>query len=268
MAFGVAASVVALYALWAFWPSEAPKPGTGVAEHKTVHFFWISRGLSRESLFFVMVAIAGALGGMVHVVKSFSWYVGNRLLKWSWVPFYLLKPVLGAAMATVLYFIIRAGFFSPSASTSQTSPYGFAAVSALAGLFSDQAAEKLRRVASEIFEEAEQGRDSASTAPVGMEVTTEVTPTSAVLRATINPRGHETSYQFEWGQTTDYGQTAPAAPVSIGAALTDQPVAQTITGRIPLPRGRLQRDRRQERERRRAVHDTLGMNHAAARPSG
>ena len=62
------ATAVALYALWAFWPSESGKPGTGVAEHKNVHFLWTSRMLSRENLFFIMVALAGALGGLAGVL--------------------------------------------------------------------------------------------------------------------------------------------------------------------------------------------------------
>lgn len=229
-----AGTVLALYSLWAFWPSEGGKPGTGVAARKSVHFFWTTRTLSRESLFFVMVALAGALGGMVHIVKSLSWYVGNRMLRWSWVPFYLLKPVLGAAMATVLYFIIRAGFFSPSASTSQTSPYGFAAVSALAGLFSDQAVEKLRKVAAELFDKAEQGKDAIAISPVAtVEVPAAITSTSAVLTGTVNPRGHETAYQFEWGETTEYGNKAPVEPENVGASLGEKPVSQRISGLQP-----------------------------------
>jgi hypothetical protein len=229
-----AGTVLALYSLWAFWPSEGGKPGTGVAPRKSVHYFWTTRALSRESLFFVMVAMAGALGGMVHSVKSLSWYVGNRMLRWSWVPFYLLKPLLGASMATVLYFIIRAGFFSPSASTSQTSPYGFAAVSALAGLFSDQAVEKLRKVAAELFEEAEQGKDAIGSAPdATVEAPTAITGTSAVLTGTVNPRGHETAYQFEWGQTTEYGSKAPSEPENVGASLGEKPVSQRISGLQP-----------------------------------
>jgi hypothetical protein len=229
----VFAAVLLLYAIWAFWPSEG-QTSNSVARHKTVHFLWHRRELSRESLFFVMVALTGALGAMVHVIRSLSWYVGNRLLKWSWVPFYLLKPVLGAAMATLLYFIVRAGFFSPSASTSQTSPYGFAAVSALAGLFTDQAIEKLRAVAEELFQQAPQGKDAVAAEPtVTIAPPTTVTSTSALLVGAVNPKGRETAYQFEWGETTDYGNRIPAEPESVGAALAEKPVSVTLTGLEP-----------------------------------
>ncbi len=230
-----AAALLTLYAVWAFWPSEAGKAVGGVSPRKTVHVFFHRRTLSRESLFFIMVALTGSVGGMVHVIRSFAWYVGNRELRWSWVPFYLLKPVLGALMATLLYFIIRAGFFSPSASTSQTSPYGFAAVSALAGLFSDQAIVKLRKVAAELFVEPERGKDSVvATEPVVTTAApTVVTPTEAVLTGTVNPNGQETTYQFEWGETTAYGNVAPPPPVSAGAGLAARPVSARVIGLVP-----------------------------------
>jgi hypothetical protein len=47
--------------------------------------------------------------------------------------------------------ILRAGLFSPSTEVDQASPFGFAAVAALVGLFSEQAMEKLRDLAGQVF---------------------------------------------------------------------------------------------------------------------
>lgn len=107
--------------------------------------------LDIEILFFLIVACAGALGGSVAAIRSLGIYVGSRTLTRSWIPFYVFKPLLGALLATVMYLLLRAGLFSPSASNAQVSPYGFAAIGALVGLFSEQASEKLRRVAEELF---------------------------------------------------------------------------------------------------------------------
>lgn len=228
-----ALALAALYTIWAFWPSEA-KTGSVVARVKTVHFFWTERTVARESLFFVTVAVAGGLGGIVHVLRSLTWYTGNRLLKWSWVPFYLLRPVLGAAMASLLYFIVRAGLFSPSASTAEASPYGFAALAALAGLFSDQAAEKLKKVAVELFDEAPQGKDAVTAEPEAeVGVPTERRQTDAVLVGTVNPRGRETSFRFEWGESTAYGNWAPHDVEKIGSGLAPRPVSARIAGLDP-----------------------------------
>jgi hypothetical protein len=223
--------LAALVAIWLFWPSEAKEPQVGVIAKKKVEYLWGTHEFSRETLLFVIVALAGALGGMVHSIKSFAWYVGNRQLRWSWVPFYFLKPLLGAALATVLYFVLRAGLFSPSASTKEVSPYGFAALAALTGLFSDQAAEKLRRVAEEFFTQAPKGKDTVGEEPVAVTGTTgPVTLTDALVKGTINPRGHETTYRFQYGETTDYGSETTPDKVS---GPVEQPVEKQLTGLKP-----------------------------------
>jgi hypothetical protein len=227
----VGLAVVALYGVWAFWPSENPN-GRGLLQRKTVHFFWWDRLLSRESLFFVMVAFAGALGGMVHAVRSLAVYVGNRQLKWNWAPFYVLKPVLGAILATLLYFVLRAGLFSPSASTEQASPYGFAAIGALSGLFSDQAVEKLRKVAEELFEKLEPQKEHFTDEPPVVATGTPVPgSTDAVVKGTVNPRGNETTYRFDYGPTASLG--TPTAERTARGGTDAVAVEETLTGLLP-----------------------------------
>jgi hypothetical protein len=225
----VALALVILYGLWAFWPSEGKK--VPVAS-KTVHFFWHHRHMRRENLFFVMVAFAGALGSILHSLRSLVTYIGERQLRWSWVPFYLVRPVLGALLATLLYVVLRAGLFSPSSSSQQASPYGFAAVAGLAGLFSDQAVEKLKKVAEELFEKLAPGKDSLSALPtVVTGAATSLGPTQAVLNGTINPRGLQTSFRFVYGQTDQYGSETPSAGAGSGQA--EGPVRATLTNLVP-----------------------------------
>jgi len=81
-------------------------------------------------------------------------YVGTRSLRWSWIPFNLLLPVVGALGGTVFYLVFRGGLFSSSTQATAANPYGFAAVAALVGLFSEQAMEKLKQIAQEMFAEA------------------------------------------------------------------------------------------------------------------
>jgi hypothetical protein len=128
------------------------------------YFLWTIH-LSRESLFFVVVALAGMLGGSIHSIRSLTWYIGNRDLYYSWAPFILILPIVGALGGTVFYLVLRAGLFSPSTSADQASPFGFAAVAALVGLFSEQALEKLRQVATNVFTERPTGRDHINPTP-------------------------------------------------------------------------------------------------------
>lgn len=153
----VLSAVVGLYSLWSFWPEVGQ--GEESSGSQDVSWFGWNLTLSREFLFFLSVALAGTLGGLIHTIRSFAWYVGNRDLKWSWVPFNLLLPVVGALAGTVFYLVLRAGLFSPSTSVDNASPFGFAAIAVLAGLFSQQAFEKLRLIARDVFTEEPKGAD-------------------------------------------------------------------------------------------------------------
>ncbi|HEY8835436.1 MAG TPA: hypothetical protein VIM09_07600 [Chthoniobacterales bacterium] len=106
-----------------------------------------------------IVILAGALGSLIHAVRSVYWYVGNRNLVRSWLAKYFVMPFTGSALAVMFYFVIRGGFFSPQSDFSQTSPFGFAALSAMVGLFSEQAVLKLKQVAETILSKPESGAD-------------------------------------------------------------------------------------------------------------
>lgn len=96
----------------------------------------------------------------MHALRSLYWYTGNREMVWSWAALYLLLPFTGAILAVIFYFVVRGGFFSPQASFENTSPFGFAALSALVGLFSPQATLKLKEVAETIFTKPGPGKDT------------------------------------------------------------------------------------------------------------
>ena len=57
---------------------------------------------------------------------------------------------------------------------------------------------------------------------------TAVTSTSATLNGTVNPNGFSTTYHFEWGTTTSYGNNTTSA--SAGSGTGDVPVSANISG--------------------------------------
>lgn len=57
--------------------------------------------------------------------------------------------------------------------------------------------------------------------------------TSAILTGTANPNGFSTTYQFQWGPTSAYGQAAPATAAVVGSGSSPQAVTQTVTGLTP-----------------------------------
>jgi hypothetical protein len=97
------------------------------------------------------VMLAGALGSYIHGVNSFVTYVGNRSFLNSWIPWYVLRPFMGVAMAVIFYVVVRGGVLVMSGGASAVDPYAMMTVAALAGMFSKQASDKLAEVFDTLF---------------------------------------------------------------------------------------------------------------------
>jgi hypothetical protein len=137
-AYLIVIALVCTYALLVLWPSE------GV---ETVLLF----GTVDEELgLLLIVAFAGALGSLVHAATSFITYVGNRQLINSWILWYVMRPFIGMTLALVVYFAVRGGVFVLSGADI-VNPFGAAAIAGGVGMFSRQAADKLRAVFEEVF---------------------------------------------------------------------------------------------------------------------
>ena len=96
----------------------------------------------------LLMALAGGLGSFVHAATSFATYVGNARLdsKWGW--WFVVRTPIAMVMSLLFYFFLRAGFLGTS---SDLNPYGFIATGALVGMFSKQAADKLREMFDTLF---------------------------------------------------------------------------------------------------------------------
>jgi hypothetical protein len=129
-----------------------------------------------EQRLLLLVLLGGALGGLLHVLRSFGWYVGNRELVMSWLPRYVLLITTGAGLAFVFYVVVRGGFFSPGTSFENTSPFGFIAFATLVGLFSEQAILKLKEISEVLLSKPAKGSDAA---PQGTSPNTTATDAAA-----------------------------------------------------------------------------------------
>jgi len=115
---------------------------------------------------FVIVLLGGGIGAMVHSLRSFTAHVGTQKIAASWVWWYLLRPLEGAVMALAFYLALRGGLqgtggTGASGSTS-ISIYGVAGISVLVGMFSHEAAQKLKELAETLFSKAPQAPGSAA----------------------------------------------------------------------------------------------------------
>jgi RHS repeat-associated protein len=57
-----------------------------------------------------------------------------------------------------------------------------------------------------------------------------VSGAKATLNGSVDPEGYATTYQFEYGPTTAYGNTIPAKAASVATGVSNDAVAQTLSG--------------------------------------
>ncbi|MEA2822854.1 MAG: hypothetical protein QOJ86_4858 [Bradyrhizobium sp.] len=146
------------YLLIAAWPVlETPKT------FKLFNIFGIPCRWAPDRHMLFLVMVAGALGSLTYTWTSFGDFVGNRELSTNWIWFFVLRIPIGIALAVLFYFIIRGGLLiptvqappnsgaNPADATVLLNPYSIAAFSALAGMFSKQATDKLAAVFDVVF---------------------------------------------------------------------------------------------------------------------
>jgi TRAP-type uncharacterized transport system fused permease subunit len=119
---------------------------------------WYVR-LQFEVWLLVLIMTGGALGSYVHSCTSFTDYAGNKTLARSWVWWYLLRTPIGISLAIVFYFVLRGGLLTTGASGANLNSYGLAAFTAMAGMFSKNATDKLREIFEATFRTAEHKGD-------------------------------------------------------------------------------------------------------------
>jgi len=153
-------AVVTAYLVLCLWPSkQVAKDDTSENETwaESAKILWIDFSILPEARLIFLVILMGALGSFVHAATSFVTYVGNRSLSPSWYWWYVLRPFIGMGLALIFYLVIRGGLVLLSAvpEVEKLSPFGIGAIAALSGLFSKQAADKLRDIFDNIFKTEE-----------------------------------------------------------------------------------------------------------------
>lgn len=145
----VVLNVALLYVLVRIWPATMQ-----LDANDKVALLWegmLEFPAPPETRYLLIVIVAGALGSYIHLATSFADYVGNRQLMLSWGWWYVLRPLIGMALAVILYFVVRGGLITGQGGAGNLSPYGVAAIAGMAGMFSKQATDKLREVFENLF---------------------------------------------------------------------------------------------------------------------
>lgn len=144
-----ALSAALFYVLLKLWALQF-KAGEWI----TTTIFGSEAHVSAELQLLIVASIAGALGGLLYAVRALYKHVAFHDLTRRWLFAYALSPVMGAILGMFSYFLARGGFFSSAAAAASVNLHGVAAVACLMGLFSQQAVQKLKRVAETMLEKA------------------------------------------------------------------------------------------------------------------
>jgi hypothetical protein len=116
--------------------------------------------INREVQLLLIAIFAGALGSYIHLLRSFTTFIGNGRLTASWFWFYMAGPFVAMAMALIFYAVLRGGFLAGTpADEKVVNPFGVLAVSALVGMFTDRAGLKLKEVFDTLFKAADDRGD-------------------------------------------------------------------------------------------------------------
>jgi hypothetical protein len=210
-ALAIYAIVIGITALissvWAWRVAERAAASTTAID---VSYLSAQLSVSAETSIFLVVICFGVLGSTVHVGTSLASYLGNGRFRASWATWYVLRPLIAAALATIAYVAFRAGFLSTQAPADSINLFGVAAVAALAGLFSKQVTDKLEDVMNVVF--ASQRNGERGDKLRGLKIT-KVTPDTAPANTPVEV-------------TIDGTAFGPGASVLVGDA-THTPTSQT-----------------------------------------
>lgn len=113
-------------------------------------------GYSPEARLCMLVVLAGGLGASVAAARSFAVHKGLKDYDPAWQWWYFLRVPTGCGIAFMLYVVLRAGFvpwrFDDSGKAlDQVNPFGFVAIGVLAGMFANEAAQKLREILTALW---------------------------------------------------------------------------------------------------------------------
>jgi uncharacterized membrane protein YeaQ/YmgE (transglycosylase-associated protein family) len=105
--------------------------------------------ITADGYLFLIVLFGGMIGAIVRALIYLCWRVGTEKFSLTWSWYYLFQPFIGAAMAIVVYVVIRGGF--NGGAIGKGNIYSFAAVAFLTALFSDNAMAKLKLIAESLL---------------------------------------------------------------------------------------------------------------------
>lgn len=102
----------------------------------------------------IYVGSSGGIGGTIYTIRGFYQHLGENDFKFSWVWWYIFRPIISVVVGVFLYFLILGGlmsFRSVSEINYSRNILFFCAIAFLAGFSFTQFANKLEGISSTLF---------------------------------------------------------------------------------------------------------------------
>lgn len=153
--------VLLIYLLILLWPPGFTSSTAGSDKQILSSFFGKKVEVTIDATLIMLVMLAGGIGAFVHTATSFGDFVGNQKLTHNWIWWYVLKPFIGMALATLMYMAFRGGFLTVGDEAGKINLYATVALAGMVGMFSKQATDKLSEVFNTLFKSSKgEGDDS------------------------------------------------------------------------------------------------------------
>lgn len=215
-------STVTVYLAVKLWPS-CPKSICPDIDLALLRWRFPLGAVGLEERLFWTAVLFGAIGSYIHVAASFSDYVGNRRLTRSWIWWFVLRTPIGVALALVFYAVIRAGFLTVNGGgdgSAAVNPFGIAAISAMAGMFSKQATDKLNEVFSTLFKTTGDQKRGDKLTPAAAPKIDQVTASWDAGRIVVSLAIKGSGFNAQAKVKVDTTEFTPSSPTATDIAVT------------------------------------------------
>jgi hypothetical protein len=142
--------VVILYFLVNIWPTTPQELASNATRPVTLYGTGMHFLLGPETLIIFIIMFSGIIGACVFSFFAISKHVGVDFNK-EYLAWYLLRPLIGAGLPLIFYFLIRGGVLTIGSGLNNLNLVGVAAISGLVGMFSENAMYKLKDLADTLF---------------------------------------------------------------------------------------------------------------------
>lgn len=106
--------------------------------------------LSPDQALYAVVALFAGLGGALQSLRGLFFVTPGKGQGTDSIAWALIRPFAAIALALIAYVCVRA-LFLPAGNLSSTNPYGFLALAALIGLFTDAILRRFRSAGPPFF---------------------------------------------------------------------------------------------------------------------